>query len=334
MTGLRSQPGEGDTLVNGPALSEDTPQALVIEDLRKKYSDGPEALKGVSLTVADGDFFALLGPNGAGKSTLIGILTGLVTKSSGSVSVYGHDLDRQTSMVKSCLGVVPQEFNFNVFETVLNTVCFQAGYYGIPRQVALPRAERLLKSLSLWEKRDQPGRNLSGGMKRRLMLARALVNEPKLLILDEPTAGLDIELRRSLWDFLIDLNARGTTIILTTHYLEEAENLCRNIAIIDEGSLLTLEPIESFLKKLEAQTLVFELNEDCAQAPSLSEGMKATLVTPRRLEVRIKKGITFNDVFTQLGQAGLVVEGMRNKSNRVEELFIDLVGKGKGPLVT
>lgn len=310
----------------------DTTQALVINDLRKKYADGPEALKGVSLTVNDGDFFALLGPNGAGKSTLIGILTGLVNKTSGSVSVYGHDLDRDASAVKSCLGVVPQEFNFNVFETVMNTVCFQAGYYGIPRAVAVPRAETLLRSLSLWEKRDQPGRALSGGMKRRLMLARALVNEPRLLILDEPTAGLDIELRRALWDFLIDLNAKGTTIILTTHYLEEAENLCRNIAIIDEGSLLTLEPIEQFLKKLEAQTLVFELSGDCAEAPDLGAGMTATLTGPRRLEIRVQKGTTFNQVFAALGEAQLEVEGMRNKSNRVEELFIDLVGKGKGPI--
>lgn len=310
----------------------DTTQALVINDLRKKYADGPEALKGVSLTVNDGDFFALLGPNGAGKSTMIGILTGLVTKTSGTVSVYGHDLDRDPSGVKSCLGVVPQEFNFNVFETVMNTVCFQAGYYGIPRDVALPRAEKLLKSLSLWEKRDQAGRALSGGMKRRLMLARALVNEPRLLILDEPTAGLDIELRRALWDFLIDLNNNGTTIILTTHYLEEAENLCRNIAIIDEGSLLTMEPIEQFLKKLEAQTLVFELAQDCEQAPELGDNMRATLVGPRRLEIRVAKGTTFNQVFTALDESQLEVEGMRNKSNRVEELFIDLVGKGKGPI--
>lgn len=314
-------------------MSEPIP-ALVIDDLHKQYANGPEALKGVSLRVEDGDFFALLGPNGAGKSTLIGILTGLVTKSSGAVSVYGHDLDAQTSAVKSCLGVVPQEFNFNVFETVLNTVCFQAGYYGIPRAVALPRAENLLKSLSLWEKRDQPGRNLSGGMKRRLMLARALVNQPKLLILDEPTAGLDIELRRSLWDFLIELNDSGTTIILTTHYLEEAENLCRNIAIIDEGALLTLEPIEQFLKKLEAQTLVFDLKSDCEERPNLPEGMSATLLSPRRLELKVKKGLNINQVFRELDQAGLEVEGMRNKSNRVEELFIDLVGKGKGPIVT
>lgn len=306
-------------------------KALVIKDLKKKYANGPEALKGVNLEVRNGDFFALLGPNGAGKSTLIGILTGLVKKTSGQVEVYGYDLDREVSKVKASLGVVPQEFNFNAFETVMNTVCFQAGYYGIPRPVANERAEKLLKSLALWEKRDQPGRNLSGGMKRRLMLARALVNQPRLLILDEPTAGLDIELRRALWDFLIELNESGTTIILTTHYLEEAEQLCRHIAIIDEGTLLTSEPIGSFLRKLESQVFIFDLAECNDEAPNLGEGIPCELTEPNRLEVRVHKGTTLNDVFAKLNEKGFVVESMRNKSNRVEELFIDLVKNKKEP---
>jgi ABC-2 type transport system ATP-binding protein len=302
-------------------------KALVIKDLRKKYTEGPEALKGVDLEVANGDFFALLGPNGAGKSTLIGILTGLVQKTKGKVEVYGYDLDTQISKVKASLGVVPQEFNFNAFETVLNTVCFQAGYYGIPRSLAEARAEKLLKSLSLWEKRDQPGRNLSGGMKRRLMLARALVNEPRLLILDEPTAGLDIELRRALWDFLIDLNKNGTTIILTTHYLEEAEQLCRNIAIIDEGIVLTSEPIGKFLRKLESQVFVFDLAEHATEVPNLGSDMPCELAAANQLEVRVNKGTTLNAVFRKLNERDIVVESMRNKSNRIEELFIDLVKK-------
>lgn len=304
--------------------------ALNIKDLKKTYAGGTEALKGVDLEVKNGDFFALLGPNGAGKSTLIGILTGLVKKTSGQVNVYGHDLDQDPSAVKASLGVVPQEFNFNFFETVLNTVCFQAGYYGIPRGVAIGRCEGLLKSLSLWDKRNEPGRNLSGGMKRRLMLARALVNEPRLLILDEPTAGLDIELRRSLWDFLLDLNSKGTTIILTTHYLEEAENLCRNIAIIDDGRLLTSEPIGSFLRKLESQVLVFDLTEEREVAPDLGPEMPCNLVDPKKLEIRVPKGVTLNHVFDKLNGLGLVADSMRNKSNRIEELFIELVQNKKG----
>lgn len=303
--------------------------ALIINDLRKTYAGGVEALKGVSLRVADGDFFALLGPNGAGKSTTIGILTGLVNKSGGQVTVYGNDIDSDPSAVKACLGVVPQEFNFNIFESVLNIIIFQAGYYGISRQEAMPRAESLLRSLSLWEKRNQPARTLSGGMKRRLMLARALISQPRLLILDEPTAGLDIELRRSLWDFLTELNEKGTTIILTTHYLEEAENLCRHVAIIDEGKLLTSEPVSEFLKKLESQSMVFDLSADCLTPPDLGEGMTGRLLDPKRLEVRVQRGLSFNQVFHRLDEAGLTVEGMRNKSNRIEELFIDLTGKNK-----
>ena len=326
---ITDQPPAGSPAGPPPEQGGIKTRALVVEDLRKTYAGNIEALKGVSLEVADGDFFALLGPNGAGKSTLIGILTGLVNKSSGKVSVYGHDIDSQVSAVKSCLGVVPQEFNFNVFESVLNTVIFQAGYYGIPRSVALPRAEKLLTELSLWDKRDQPGRNLSGGMKRRLMLARALVNQPRLLILDEPTAGLDIELRRSLWDFLINLNAAGTTIILTTHYLEEAEHLCRNVAIIDEGKLLMSQPVQEFLKKLETQSLVFELTQDCDAVPELGAGLTGKLIDSRRLEIRVSRDVTFNEVFHRLEKAGLTVEGLRNKSNRIEELFIDLTGKKK-----
>lgn len=300
--------------------------SLRIENLTKTYAGGVEALKGVSFQVEEGDFFALLGPNGAGKSTLIGILTGLVRKSGGRVEVFGHDLDADPAGVKSCLGVVPQEFNFNVFESVLNTVLFQAGYYGIPRSVALPRAEELLRSLELWVKRDQPGRNLSGGMKRRLMLARALVSEPRMLILDEPTAGLDIELRRALWDFLINLNASGTTIILTTHYLEEAENLCRNVAIIDEGRLLELQPTVELLKKLETQSVVLDLAEPLETLPAY-EDIELRLIDSQRLEARIPKNILFNDLFARLGREGIQVSGLRNKSNRLEELFIDLVGK-------
>jgi len=302
---------------------------LIIKDLRKTYARGPEALKGVDLKVGDGDFFALLGPNGAGKSTLIGILTSLVQKTSGTVTVYGKDLDKDPSAVKASLGVVPQEFNFNFFETVLNTVCFQAGYYGIPRRIAEQRAEKLLRSLSLWEKRHESGRNLSGGMKRRLMLARALVNEPKLLILDEPTAGLDIELRRSLWDFLIELNKSGTTIILTTHYLEEAENLCRNIAIIDEGKLLTSEPIDTFLRKLESQVFVFDLSEPIVEPPDLGEDMPCDLIDPTHLQVKVNKGVTMNTVFDRFKDRQLTVESMRNRSNRIEELFLDLVATNK-----
>ncbi len=303
--------------------------ALRISDLRKVYRRGPEALKGVSLEVADGDFFALLGPNGAGKSTLIGILTGLVTKTSGTVNVYGYDLDENPSKVKSCIGVVPQEFNFNVFETVINILLFQAGYYGIPRSVALERAEKLLKELSLWDKKDEPGRNLSGGMKRRLILARALVSRPRLLILDEPSAGLDIELRRSLWEFLLKLNKEGTTIILTTHYLEEAENLCRNVAIIDEGVVLACESVDEFVRRLESQTFLCELTADCSRAPELGEGIETNLLDPRKLELRVRQGMSLNQVFTRLDRAGIEVEGLRNKANRVEELFIDLVGRKK-----
>lgn len=303
--------------------------ALVIEDLRKTYAGGTEALRGVSLQVADGDFFALLGPNGAGKSTLIGILTGLVNKTHGRIQVYGRDLDDDPSIVKACLGVVPQEFNFNIFESVLNTVIFQAGYYGISRKEATPRAQQLLESLSLWDKRNEPGRNLSGGMKRRLMLARALINQPRVLILDEPTAGLDIELRRSLWEFLTALNASGTTIILTTHYLEEAENLCRHVAIIDEGKVLTNQPVAEFVKKLEFQSVVFDLAADCTALPDLGSGLAGSLLDPRHLEVKKHRDLTFNEVFQRLDRAGLLVESMRNKSNRIEELFIDLTGKKK-----
>lgn len=306
-------------------------KALTIKNLQKTYSSGTEALRGLSLDVEDGEFFGLIGPNGAGKSTTIGILTGLVLKSGGAVSVYGHDLDLHPSAVRSCLGVVPQEFNFNVFESVENILIFQAGYYGIPRDEARPRCEPILRKLALWDKRKSPAGSLSGGMKRRLMLGRALISQPRLLILDEPTAGLDVELRHSLWDHLVELNEQGTTIILTTHYLEEIENLCQKVAIIDDGQVLTCEPVPDFLKKLEAQSVVFDLSQDCMEAPALGPSIVTTLLGPRKLEVQLHRGTSFNDLFICLSQAGITVEGLRNKANRIEELFIDLITKhGQG----
>ncbi|MEW6280483.1 MAG: ABC transporter ATP-binding protein [Candidatus Eremiobacterota bacterium] len=301
-------------------------KALQVEQLRKVYPNGLEALKGVDLDVADGDFFALLGPNGAGKSTLIGILTSLVRKTSGRVSVYGHDLDREMSRVKACLGVVPQEFNFNVFESVANTVVFQAGYYGIPRAEAERRARHHLEALELWGKRDEPVRNLSGGMKRRLMLARALVNQPRLLILDEPTAGLDIELRRSLWEYLAELNRAGTSIILTTHYLEEAENLCRNVAIIDHGQVLQRSTVRDLVAQLNVQTFLLDLAATREEAPHL-EGFPASLTDPHTLEVEVSREQTLNEVFSQLARQGVEVRSMRPRANRLEELFLTMVGK-------
>lgn len=301
--------------------------ALAIEKLRKVYANKLEALKGIDLEVADGDFFALLGPNGAGKSTLIGILTNLVTKTSGTVTVYGYDLDRQLSQVKALMGVVPQEFNFNIFESVYNTVLFQAGYYGLESAEAAGRAERHLRALELWDKRKEPVRNLSGGMKRRLMLARALVNEPRLLILDEPTAGLDIELRRSLWEYLKALNEAGTTIILTTHYLEEAENLCKNIAIIDQGEVLQNTSLRELLSQLTKHVFYLDLPVARETAPSL-EGFEVRLKSPHQLEVVVDGQQRLNDVFSALTAQGVDVSSMRPRSNRLEELFLNLVGKG------
>ncbi|MCT7945125.1 ABC transporter ATP-binding protein [Shewanella septentrionalis] len=303
--------------------------ALVLEGLKKTYKDGVEAVKGISLTVNQGDFFALLGPNGAGKSTTIGIISSLVQKSSGTVKVFDYDIDKQLEHAKLCIGLVPQEFNFNQFETVLQIVVNQAGYYGVPKPVALERAKKYLSQLDLWEKRNSPSRELSGGMKRRLMIARALMHEPKLLILDEPTAGVDIELRRSMWEFLKQINQQGVTIILTTHYLEEAEMLCRNIGIIDKGILVECTSMKALLSKLNMETFILDLRRDTATAPVL-DGMTCRLTDPHTLEVDVVKEHNLNDVFSQLSAANIEVLSMRNKSNRLEELFVELVKKTQG----
>jgi len=300
--------------------------ALAIDQLRKTYGNGFEALKGISLEVQEGDFFALLGPNGAGKSTTLGIVSSLVNKSSGKVSIFGHDLETDTARAKMQLGVVPQEFNFNNFEKVLDIVVTQAGYYGIPRRHGLERAEFYLKKLGLWDKRNVSARMLSGGMKRRLMIARALVHEPRMLILDEPTAGVDIELRRSMWSFLREINSKGTTIILTTHYLEEAESLCRNIAIIDRGEIIQNTSMQSLLQKLNTETFILDLQVDVEQLPVLN-GYQPKLIAPRTLEVEVDKEQGLNRLFAQLEASGLKVVSMRNKANRLEELFVSLVDK-------
>jgi len=300
--------------------------ALSIRDLRKVYGNGFEALKGISLDVKQGDFFALLGPNGAGKSTTLGIVSSLVNKTAGSVSVFGYDLETDLAQAKKCLGVVPQEFNFNQFEKVLDIVVNQAGYYGIPRKDALQRAEFYLNKLGLWEKRNQPSRMLSGGMKRRLMIARALVHNPKLLILDEPTAGVDIELRRSMWAFLQEINVAGTTIILTTHYLEEAESLCRNIAIIDHGTIVQNTSIRSLLQQLNTETFLLDLAPAPAGGISL-DGYELELVDGHTVQVEVEKSQGLTPVFVQLQERGFEVTSMRNKANRLEELFVSLVDK-------
>jgi len=298
--------------------------ALTTRDLRKTYKNGHVALKGISLDVAEGDFFGLLGPNGAGKTTFIGIITSLVNKTSGRASVFGHDLDTDTSAAKSCLGLVPQEFNFNVFEPVVEIVANQAGYYGIERREAFERAEQYLRRLGLWEKRHEMARNLSGGMKRRLMIARALVNRPRLLILDEPTAGVDIEIRRSMWQFLREINAAGTTIILTTHYLEEAESLCRNIAIIDEGEVIENTSTKRLLHTLHMETFVLDIEEPLSEVPDFGRH-KLHLVDENTLEAVICRGESINALFTDLSEKGVRVLSMRNKTNRLEELFMNLV---------
>ncbi|MGI2132480.1 ABC transporter ATP-binding protein [Shewanella baltica] len=303
--------------------------ALVLEGLKKTYKGGVEAVKGISLTVNQGDFFALLGPNGAGKSTTIGIISSLVQKSSGSVKVFDYDIDKQLEHAKLCIGLVPQEFNFNQFETVLQIVVNQAGYYGVPKPVALERAKKYLSQLDLWEKRNSQSRELSGGMKRRLMIARALMHDPKLLILDEPTAGVDIELRRSMWEFLKQINQQGVTIILTTHYLEEAEMLCRNIGIIDKGILVECTSMKALLSKLNMETFILDLRRDTVTAPVL-DGMACRLTDSHTLEVDVAKEHNLNDVFSQLSAANIEVLSMRNKSNRLEELFVELVKKTQG----
>ena len=300
--------------------------ALALHQLTKVYKNGIKALKGIDLTVDEGDFFALLGPNGAGKTTAIGITTSLVNKTSGSVAVFGHDIDTELEVAKSCIGLVPQEVNFNMFESPINIVVNQAGFYGIPRAVAKQRAEKYLRQLQLWDRRNSLSRSLSGGMKRRLMIARALMHEPRLLILDEPTAGVDIEIRRSMWDFLRGINAQGTTIILTTHYLEEAESLCRNVGIIEGGTIIERDSMANVLRKLQTEVFVFNLRDALPEAPLL-EGFAARLADPHTLEVEMSKLQSLNDVFALLSARGIVVNSMRNKVNRLEELFMRLVDK-------
>jgi ABC-2 type transport system ATP-binding protein len=299
-------------------------KALSLRQLTKTYKNGVQALKGIDLDVEEGDFFALLGPNGAGKTTAIGIVSSLVTKTSGQVSVFGHDIDSELEAAKTCLGVVPQEINFNQFEKLSTILVNQAGFYGIPRSVAKTRVEYWLKQLQLWDKRDSISRSLSGGMKRRLMIARALIHEPRLLILDEPTAGVDIEVRRSMWEFLRRINEQGTTIILTTHYLEEAESLCRNIAIIDEGRIIENDRMSTVLRKLHTETFVLNLRNALAELPALP-GYRLLRTDEHTLEVEVNKDQNLNGIFAALSGAGIEVVSMRNKANRLEELFLRLV---------
>jgi len=298
-------------------------KALDIKGLAKTYKGGVQALKGIDLTVEEGDFFALLGPNGAGKSTTIGIVSSLINKSSGSVKIFEHDLATDIVNAKSCIGLVPQEFNFNQFETLFQIVVNQAGYYGVPRSVAKVRAEKYLKQLDLWDKRNSAGRELSGGMKRRLMIARALMHEPRMLILDEPTAGVDIEVRRSMWTFLKKINEQGITIILTTHYLEEAEMLCRNIAIIDKGKIVKNTSMKALLATLNVETFVFDIASGANQISI--QGFESRANDDQTLEVDVPKASGLNPVFEELSKQNVQVMSMRNKSNRLEELFVRLV---------
>ena len=301
--------------------------ALEIEQLRKTYAGGFEALKGISLQVKKGDFYALLGPNGAGKSTTIGVISSLVNKTSGKVNVFGFDIDKDLELAKQNLGLVPQEFNFNQFETVEQIVLQQAGYYGVSKSLAKERAKKYLSKLDLWEKRSERARNLSGGMKRRLMIARALMHEPQLLILDEPTAGVDIELRRSMWEFLQEINEKqGITIILTTHYLEEAEMLCRNIGIINRGELIENTTMKSLLNKLSVETFILDLEEGVSE-PTL-QGVNSQVMVNGSLEIEIDKTLGLNTIFSQLTEQGIKVLSMRNKANRLEELFVSIVREG------
>ncbi len=299
-------------------------KALSIRNLRKTYGNGFEALKGIDLDVEAGDFFALLGPNGAGKSTAIGIISSLVDASSGSVSIFGHDLIKERGKAKSCIGLVPQEINFNQFDTVKSILLNQAGYYGTPRKLALQRTEQCLKQMDLWDKRDTISRRLSGGMKRRVMIARAMVHAPELLILDEPTAGVDIEIRRSMWKMMEEVNQQGTTIILTTHYLEEAESLCRNIAIIDQGRIVENSDMKSLLARLNVDHFVLDLAEPLAAAPVI-DGFKIERVDDKILEVAVPKESGLNELFKQLSGQDIRVLSLKNKTNRLEQLFMDLV---------
>ena len=301
--------------------------ALSITNLQKTYASGFQALKGVDLEVSNGDFFGLLGPNGAGKTTTIGIITSLVTKSDGKVEIFGVDIDQDFPRAKKLIGVVPQEYNFSIFEKVQDIVTQQAGYYGIPRDEAIANSERYLKQLGLWEKRNSPARELSGGMKRRLMIARGLIHEPELLILDEPTAGVDVELRRGMWDFLLELNSQGKTIILTTHYLEEAEQLCNTIAIMSDGRIIENTDKKTLLRKMDHETFVFEVyplgGDDIPPLP----GTSFTLIDETTLEVTKSKEQSMNSIFDHLSAHNVIVESMRNKSSRLEELFMELVKK-------
>jgi ABC-2 type transport system ATP-binding protein len=302
--------------------------ALSVNNLTKEYRKDVKALKGIHLHVEEGDFFALLGKNGAGKSTTIGIICSLVNKTAGTVSVFGHDLDTDLDAAKLCIGVVPQEMNFNPFEKVAHIIINQAGYYGIPRDIATERTEKYLKKLGLWEKRNQIALRLSGGMKRRLMIARALVTEPRLLILDEPTAGVDIELRHSLWTFLTELNNQGTTIILTTHYLEEAEHLCKNLAIIDHGEIIENDNMKTLINRLNIQTIILNLDTPIRTLSGL-DAFHGRLLDETTVEVRIHKNQSLNTVFQLLSQQGLNVVSLRNKTNRLEELFVNLIAENK-----
>ena len=302
--------------------------ALEINDLKKTYSGGVEALKGISFSVNEGDFYALLGPNGAGKSSTIGIIGSLVTKSSGNVKIFDVDIDENLPLAKTMLGVVSQEINFSQFEKVLDIVVTQAGFYGIPKKEALPKVENILKRLSLWDKRNFQARTLSGGYKRRLMIAKALIHEPKLLILDEPTAGVDIELRREMWSFLKEINENGTTIILTTHYLEEAEQLCRNIGIIDKGKIVVNTSMKDLLGTLNVQGFVFDLQSPLDQAP-LIEGFPLKLEDSLTLIAAVSKDRSINALFEELSKLDIKIKSMRNESNRLEELFIEMVNSNE-----
>ena len=300
--------------------------ALEIDQLKKVYSGGTEALKGISLKVQEGDFYALLGPNGAGKSSTIGIIGTLVTKTSGSVKIFDIDIDKNVALAKSMLGVVSQEINFSQFEKVIDIVSTQAGFYGIKKSIAKPKVETMLKKLGLWDKRNDQARTLSGGYKRRLMIAKALIHEPKLLILDEPTAGVDIELRRDMWRFLKEINDKGTTIILTTHYLEEAEQLCRNIGIIDQGEIVVDTSMKDLLRKLDVQGFVLDLEEPLDNEPVV-EGFDLKVEDPLTLVTAVNKDKSINSLFEQLNKLGIKVKSLRNQSNRLEELFIEMIKK-------
>ncbi|HET6804802.1 MAG TPA: ABC transporter ATP-binding protein [Frateuria sp.] len=301
--------------------------ALVVDNLRKTYGNGVEALKGISLTVQQGDFFALLGPNGAGKSTLIGILSSLVNSTGGDARIFGVSVNRQRNEAMKLIGLVPQEINFNQFEKPFDICVNEAGFYGIPRKVAAQRAEKYLKELRLWDKAQHQARMLSGGMKRRLMIARAMMNEPRLLILDEPTAGVDIEIRRSMWQFVSGINAAGTTVILTTHYLEEAEQLCRNIAIINHGTIVENTSMKKLLAKLDVETFILDVTHAPAELPAV-EGVEVRRVDEFTLEAEMAREHDLNSLFAMLSDRGVIVKSMRNKANRLEELFVRLVENG------